>query len=76
MTAITIREVPDPVLNTLKLKAAQTGKSLQSYLLDLVTREAATPSLAEMMARLDRETRDEVSTADILSAIDDGRERR
>ncbi|MFD5434837.1 antitoxin [Kitasatospora sp. NPDC127067] len=76
MTAITIREVPDPILDTLKLKAAQAGKSLQAYLLDLVTREAATPSLAEMMTRLDRETRTEVSTADILSAIDEGRERR
>ncbi|MFE7595350.1 antitoxin [Kitasatospora sp. NPDC057512] len=76
MTAITIREVPDPILDTLKLKAARAGKSLQGYLLDLVTREAATPSLAEMMTRLDRETRTEISTADILSAIDEGRERR
>ncbi|MGW4895632.1 FitA-like ribbon-helix-helix domain-containing protein [Kitasatospora sp. NPDC004240] len=76
MTAITIREVPDPILETLKLKAAQAGKSLQAYLLDLVTREAAVPTLAEMMARLDRETRTDVSTSDILAAIDDGRERR
>ncbi|WP_030055416.1 MULTISPECIES: FitA-like ribbon-helix-helix domain-containing protein [Streptomyces] len=76
MTAITIRDVPDPILDNLKLKAAQAGKSLQSYLLDLFTREAATPSLADMMTRLDRETRADVSTADILSAIDDGRERR
>ncbi|MEU8517792.1 antitoxin [Kitasatospora sp. NPDC048722] len=76
MTAITIREVPDSILETLKIKAAQGGKSLQAYLLDLVTREAATPTLAEMMSRLDRETRSEVSTADILSAIDEGRERR
>lgn len=76
MTAITIREVPDPILETLKLKAAKAGKSLQAYLLDLVTREAATPTLAEMMARLDRETRTDVRTSDILAAIDDGRERR
>ncbi|PYC83753.1 antitoxin [Streptomyces tateyamensis] len=76
MTAITIREVPDSILETLKVKAAQGGKSLQAYLLDLVTREAATPTLAEMMARLDRETRAEVSTSDVLSAIDEGRERR
>lgn len=76
MTAITIREVPDSVLESLKRKAAQGGKSLQAYLLDLIAREASTPTLAEMMARLDRETRTEVSTSDILSAIDDGRERR
>ncbi len=76
MTAITIREVPDATLEALKLKAAKGGKSLQAYLLDLVSREAATPTLAEMMSRLDRETRTEVSTSDILSAIEDGRERR
>jgi plasmid stability protein len=76
MTAVTIREVPDSVLEQLKLKAAQGGKSLQSYLLDLVTREATTPTLAEMMARLDRETRTELSTPDILAAIEESRERR
>jgi len=76
MTAITIRDVPDPTLEALKLKAAQAGRSLQSYLLDLVTRDASTPSLAEMMARLDRETYSEIATADILDAIDGARERR
>lgn len=76
MTAITIRDVPDPTLEALKVKAAQTGRSLQAYLLDLVTRDARTPTLADMMARLDRETRAEVPTSDILAAIDEGRERR
>ncbi|WP_322756085.1 FitA-like ribbon-helix-helix domain-containing protein [Frankia sp. Cas3] len=75
MTAITIRDVPDPALETLKLKAAQSGRSLQAYLLDLVTRDARTPTLAEMMARLDRETHAELATSDILAAIDEGRER-
>jgi plasmid stability protein len=76
MTAITIRDVPDPTLEALKLKAAQSGRSLQAYLLDLVTRDASTPSLAEMMARLDRETYSEIATAEILDAIDGARERR
>jgi len=76
MTAITIRDVPDPTLEALKLKAAQSGRSLQAYLLDLVNRDASTPSLAEMMARLDRETHSEIATADILDAIDGARERR
>jgi antitoxin FitA len=76
MTAITIRDVPDVTLDALKVKAAQTGRSLQAYLLDLVNRDARMPVLADMMARLDRETRSEVATADILAAIDEGRERR
>lgn len=76
MTAITIRDVPDGTVDTLKIKAAQSGRSLQAYLLELVTRDARTPLLSEMMARLDRETRSDVSTVDILAAIDEGRERR
>lgn len=75
MIAITIRDVPDPTLDALKVKAAQTGRSLQSYLLDLVTRDARTPTLADMMARLDRETRVELATSDIQAAIDEGRDR-
>ena len=76
MTAITIRDVSDPTLEALKVKAAQTGRSLQAYLLDLVTRDARTPTLADMMGRLDRETRAELATSDILAAIDEGRQRR
>lgn len=76
MPAITIRDVPDGTLDTLKIKAAQSGRSLQAYLLDLVTRDARTPLLSDMMARLDRETRSDVSTGDILAALDEGRERR
>lgn len=76
MTAITIRDLPESTVEALKLKAAKTGKSLQAFMVDLVTREAETPILAEMMTRLDRETRSEVATSDILSAIDVGRERR
>ncbi|WP_242418654.1 FitA-like ribbon-helix-helix domain-containing protein, partial [Frankia sp. CpI1-P] len=76
VTAITIRDVPDSTLAALKVKAAQSGRSLQAYLLDLVTREARTPTLADMMARLDRETQSDVDTSDILAAIDEGRKRR
>jgi antitoxin FitA len=73
MTAITIRDVPEPVLQGIKRKAAQSGKSLQAYLLDLVTRDQAKPTMAEMMERLDRETSARVSVADVLAAIDEGR---
>jgi len=76
MSAITIRDVPESTLRSLKRKAAGRGKSLQAYLLDLVTRDGATPSLAEMMERLDREADVALSTSDILDAIEGGRERR
>jgi plasmid stability protein len=76
MTAITIRDVPDDTVNALKVRAAQAGKSLQAYVLDLLARETAKPTLAEMATRLERETRTELSTTDILEAIEDGRDRR
>lgn len=76
MTAITIRDVPDDTINTLKVRAAQAGKSLQAYALDLLSREAAKPTLTEMATRLERETRTELRTTDILDAIEDGRDRR
>ncbi|MFB6849653.1 antitoxin [Streptomyces sp. NPDC056373] len=76
MTAITIRDVPDDTVNALKVRAAQAGKSLQAYALDLLSREAAKPTLTEMATRLERETRTELSTTDILDAIEDGRGRR
>ena len=71
MPAITIRDVPDDTV-----RAAQAGKSLQAYTLDLLSREAAKPALAEMAARLEREIRTELATTDILDAIEDGRDRR
>jgi plasmid stability protein len=76
MTAITIRDVPDDTVNALKVRAAQAGKSLQAYALELLSREAAKPTLAEMATRLERETRTELSTTDILDVIEDGRNRR
>ena len=41
-----------------------------------LSREAAKPTLAEMATRLERETRTELSSIDILDAIEDGRHRR
>ncbi|MBT2393163.1 antitoxin [Streptomyces sp. ISL-1] len=76
MTAITIRDVPDDTVNALKVRAAQAGKSLQAYALELLAREAVKPTLAEMATRLERETRTELDTTDILDAVEDGRDRR
>ncbi|MET8699220.1 antitoxin [Kitasatospora sp. NPDC004723] len=73
MTALTIRDVPDDQIQTLKVRAAQAGKSLQAFMQDLIAREASKPTMAEMMERLNRETTARISTADIVSAIDEGR---
>ncbi|MFF9774955.1 antitoxin [Streptomyces sp. NPDC013978] len=73
MTALTIRDVPDDQIQTLKVRAAQAGQSLQAYFLDLIARETSRPTMAEMVARLNRETTASVSTEDVLAAIDEAR---
>src|SRR5215212_5606312 len=55
MTALTIRDVPDDALVTLKARAAKAGKSLQAYALDVLVGEAARPTLTEAAARAEAE---------------------
>lgn len=63
-------------MHALKVRAAQAGKPLQAHALELLVREVEKLSPAEMAARLGRETRTELSTTDVIDAIEDGRERR
>ncbi|UYQ62807.1 FitA-like ribbon-helix-helix domain-containing protein [Streptomyces peucetius] len=42
MAIVHVREVPEETLTTLKVRAARSGQSLQAYLLQLLTGEAAT----------------------------------
>lgn len=76
MTALTIRDVSDDAVRTMKVRAAQAGQSLQAYLRGLIEREAARPTVAEAVERARRQATANVSTADILAVIDEGRARR
>ena len=76
MTDVTIRRVPDSTLATLKARAGQSGKSLQAYLWDVITREAARPTLAEVTSRAEAEASASLSTDDVLAALDDARHGR
>jgi antitoxin FitA len=73
MTALTIRDVSDDAVRTMKIRAAQAGQSLQAYLRGLIEKEAAKPTVAEAVEQARREATADISTADILAAIDDGR---
>jgi len=76
MTALTIRDVSDDAVRTMKLRAARNGQSLQAYVRSLIEREATKPTVAEAVEQARRTATADISTADILSAIDDGRARR
>jgi hypothetical protein len=50
--AITIRNVPDEVRNTLAARAAQSGRSLQEYLLLELKTMASKPTMEELLDRV------------------------
>ncbi|MFJ3904062.1 FitA-like ribbon-helix-helix domain-containing protein [Streptomyces sp. NPDC090025] len=76
MTAFTIREVPDDIARRIKVRAAEAGQSLQSYLLSLVTRDATQPTLGEMAERAERYATEDIDIQDVLDTIDAGRASR
>lgn len=65
-----VRDVPDEVRRALKARAAARGESLNRYLLDLLEREAAQPTVREVLDRAaERAGRGGVPIADVLDAI-------
>lgn len=75
MTAlIQIRNVPEEARRALKARAAARGESLNAYLLGLLNREIARPTVAEVLDRAAR--RSERATASAVDALDEARAQR
>lgn len=74
MSLLQIRDVPEETRRTLKARAAASGRSLNAYLLDLLRREVAHPSVSEVLERA--AGRAERSTAPALSALQEARDQR
>lgn len=62
-----IRGVPEEVRRALKARAAAQGKSLNAYLLEIIDREVARPTVEEVLARAER--RAEVAECSSLDII-------
>lgn len=77
MGHIQIRNVPDDVHRTLKMRAAREGMSLSEYLLRGVVEIASRPTLDEMVARVRSRplVRTNVSGAELVREAREGRER-
>lgn len=71
---IQIRNVPDDVHRTLRVRAAADGMSLSEYVLREITRVARRPTIAEVLARADAEPWG-VSHEAIVEAVRSGRDR-
>ena len=64
-----IRNVPEPARRALKARAARAGKSLNSYLLDVIEREVSRPTFEEVLERIaQRSERSPVSSRDLIRA--------
>jgi hypothetical protein len=64
MALVQVRDVPEPVLRTLKAQAAERGLTLTAYLRGELARLAARPTNAELVERLARRERLGGPTAD------------
>ncbi len=69
-----IRNVPDEARRALKARAADRGESLNSYLLNVLDREVARPTVAEVLDRAAR--RSERAAASALNVLDEARSQR
>jgi plasmid stability protein len=77
MPNVQIRNVPEDVHRRLKVEAAQSGRSLNEYLLARLTEIAERPTLIELAERTQaRGPVEGVTMDDIVRAIHEGREGR
>lgn len=74
MATLYIREVPEPVAEALKERAAAQGKSLSAYVGAELARIAERPTNEEIAARLRaRDRSNGPTTAEIVTAVEAGR---
>lgn len=69
-----IRDVPDELRRVLKARAAARGQSLNSFLLEVLSRELSRPSVAEVLDRAAQ--RSEQATGSSVEAIREARVER
>jgi len=76
MPNVQIREVPDDVHNELVRRAERAGQSLQQYLSAQLASITATPTLDDVLERIEKRSKGQLSKADAVSALEDERARR
>ncbi len=74
MALLQVRDVPEPERRALKARAAASGQSLNAYLRELISREVARPTAAEVLERAAART--EQATGSALPAVETARRER
>ena len=73
MPNVTIRDVPEPVHRELSRRATAAGQSLQQYLVAELARLAATPTLDEVLGRIEARAGGRVGFATAVADLEDER---
>jgi antitoxin FitA len=76
MPNVLVRDLPDDVHAGLQRRAEDAGQSLQQYLAAELTRLVATPTMAEVLARIGRHRGGKVGLDAAVRDLDDERDRR
>lgn len=76
MPNVQVRDVPDEVHEALVRRAEHAGQSLQQFLSAQLATIAATPTLDEMLDRIERRPKGPLSARNAIEAIDEERARR
>ncbi|MFC9791931.1 antitoxin [Streptomyces sp. NPDC057695] len=75
MATLYVRDLSEEALTELKIRAARNRQSLQAYARTLLEQEAATPSLEDVLARVEGRATAHLETGDVLDEIARGRRR-
>ena len=76
MPNVQVRDVPNEVHEALLRRAEQAGQSLQQFLAAQLALIAATPTVDEMLDRLEHRPKGSVSAESAIAALDEERARR
>jgi hypothetical protein len=76
MPSVQIKDVPPEVHVVLKRRAAEAGQSMQEYLLELLIRHARTPTMEDILRRVEQRTGSAITSAFAVETLRADRESR
>ncbi len=76
MVNVQIRDVPEHIHTELVRRAELAGQSLQQYLATQLASIAATPTIDDVLDRVENRSKGRLSAADAVAALEDERARR
>jgi plasmid stability protein len=76
MPNVQVRDVPDEVHEALVRRAEQAGQSLQQFLAAQLAAIAATPTVQDVLDRIERRPKGSLSSQDVIEILDAERARR